>query len=57
MQEYEYVVHFDPTVDYPCGAQRQGGTLSDFLRHAKAKKARLTKAEVLALRLYSVLKM
>jgi len=57
VQEYEYVVHFDPTVDYPCGAQRQGGTLSDFLRHAKAKKARLTKAEVLALRLYSVLKM
>jgi len=51
--EYDYVINFDPTKEYPGGSDRRGGVLQGFIKHPNAKKSGLTEEEAAALRLYS----
>jgi hypothetical protein len=50
--EWDYVVNFDPTREYPGGDGRQGNTVHFYFSDERAKLARLTESEVIALRLY-----
>jgi hypothetical protein len=51
--EYDYVLNYDDTKEYPGGGDRKGGVLHDFMKHPNAKASGLTEDEVAALRLYS----
>ena len=51
--EWDYVVNFDPTKEYPGADDREGKPVHFYLTHANAKAAVLTETEVIGLRLYS----
>ena len=52
-KEWDYVVNYDPTKDYPAASERVGGSLHFYMTHSNAKEAGLTRTEVIGLRLYS----
>jgi hypothetical protein len=51
--EWDFVVNYDPTKEYPGAGERVGQSLHFFLTHDNAKEACLTETEVIGLRLYS----
>jgi len=51
--EWGYVVDYDPLKDYPGAAERTGAPLHNFLSSPRAKKAGLSRPEIIGLRLYT----
>ena len=51
--EWDYVVNFDPTREYPGGDERVGKPVHFYLTHVNSKEAVLNETEVIGLRLYS----